>query len=211
MDIPLSQTLCSVVENYLDHLLTPEVAAKLVSEVVALCYPGPLPVEKIPGKKVGSYRIYCAPVKEALTRLHKVHEEHWKETEHYRHGLPYNPDYDRVVDMDQQGRVLLVVVEHEETGELVGNYGFYISRSVHTRTLMATEDTLFIAKAHRRGRLAIELMRYGEQALAMVGVRELQVSVKLTNHVGPMIERMGFTPFGKQYVKILEDYTHVRS
>src|SRR5690606_39241279 len=117
MDIPLTQTLCRVFENHMDHLLTPEVAAKLISEVVVSCYPGPLPVDHIPAKQVGSYRIYCAPVKEALAKLHKIHEEHWQETEHYRHGLPYNPDYDRVIDMDQQGRALLVVVERADTGE----------------------------------------------------------------------------------------------
>lgn len=144
-------------------------------------------------------------------RLRTVHEEHWQETEHYRHGIPYNPDYERVIDLDQQGRVLIAVVEHTETGSLVGNYGFYLSRSAHTQTLIATEDTLFISKPHRRGRLAIELMRYAEHALASIGVRELQVSVKLTNDVGPMVERMGFSPTGKQYVKILEEPSHVLS
>lgn len=209
MDIPLTQTLCRVFEHHLGHHLSHEVAAKMVAEVVSLCYPGPLPVARIPAKTVGSYRIYCAAVKDALVQLRKVHEEHWHETEHYRHGIPYNPDYARVVDMDQQGRALLVVVEHEKTGELVGNYGLYLSRSVHTQTLIATEDTLFISKPHRRGRLAIELMRYAEAVLVSLGVRELEVSVKLTNNVGPMIERMGFTPTGKQYVKLLEEPANV--
>lgn len=205
MDAPITPILCRTLERYLGKTLTPEVAAQLLAETVVQCYPGPVDTSHILPKRVGSYLIRCAPIKEALAKLRPIHEEHWQETEGYRHGLAFNPDYDRVIDLDQQGRCLMLVVEHVPTGELVGNYGFYLAKSVHTQTLMATEDTLFIAKAHRRGRLGIELMRYAEYALPLVGARDLNVSVKLTNNVGPMIERMGFTPTGKQYAKMLKE------
>lgn len=209
MDAPITPILCRSLERYLGQTLTPEVASRLLAEVITLCYPGPVDVGHIQPKVVGSYVLRCAPLKEALAKLRPIHEEHWQETEGYRHGLPFNPDYDRVIGLDQQGRCLMLVVEHRETGELVGNYGFYLSRSVHTQTLMATEDTLFISKAHRRGRLGIELMRYAEYALAQLGVRDLNVSVKLVNNVGPMLERMGFVPTGKQYTKILKEPANV--
>ena len=209
MDAPIIPTLCQAFEGYLGKTLTPEVASQLIGEVAARCYPGPVDTSHIAPKVVGSYVIRCAPLKEALAKLRPLHEEHWFETEGYRHGLGFNPDYERVIDLDQQGRCLMVVVEHRETGELVGDYGFYLSVSAHTQTLMATEDQLFISKAHRRGRLGIELMKYAEYALTQLGVRDMNVSVKLVNNVGPMLERMGFTPTGKQYVKILEEPAHV--
>lgn len=211
MDAPIQHTLCRSLEGHIGEVLTPEVAAEIVARTVVMCYPGPVDTSAIQPRVVGSYTLRCASMAEALPKLHGVHAAHWQETEEYRHGLPFKPDYDRALDLEQQGRCLMVVVEHNETQQLVGNYGFYLSRSMHTQTLMATEDVLFIEKQHRRGRLAVELIRYAEDALRALGVTDLNVSVKLVNQVGPMLLRMGYRETGKQYVKILKDSTDVLS
>ncbi|OWT55282.1 GNAT family N-acetyltransferase [Candidimonas nitroreducens] len=209
MDLPIRPILCDVVGGYLGQTLTPEVAARLTADVLTRCYNGPISIEGVAPQRVGSYLVECSRLADDLDGLKALHLQHWRETERHRQGLEFNPDYNRALDLEWQGRYLLIVARHID-GALVGNYGLYISRSMHTQTLMATEDTLFLAKEHRRGRLGISMIRYAEHALEQLGVRELNVSVKLVNEVGPMIERMGYEPVGTQYTKILGG-DHVRT
>lgn len=211
MDAPITQVLCRALERYLDQPLTAEVASQVVAQVVTQCYPGPVDTSGIAPEQVGSYVVQCVPATQVLKELRFMHAQHWAETESHRHGLTMNPDYDRVLDLERQGRYLLIVARHKVSGELVGNYGLYLSYSTHTQTKMATEDTLFVVKAHRRGRLGIALIRYAERALASLAVRELNVTVKKVNAVGQMIERMGYQPVGTQYTKLLEGADHVRT
>ena len=157
MDLPLARIIGPTLGAYLGQTLTPEVAAKLASDILIQGYPGPVDLTGIEPKVVGSYVLECARAHEVLDELRPLHEAHWQETEGYRHGLPFAPDYERGLDLEQQGRYVLVVARHQETGKLVGNYGLYLSHSMHTQTLMATEDTLFLAREHRRGRLGMEL------------------------------------------------------
>lgn len=192
--------------------LTPEVASRIVARVLARCYPGPIDTSAIAPQVVGSYTLRCARGRDVLDQLRAIHYEHWLETETHRHAsIPFNPDYDRGLDLEAQGRYLLIVAEETATGKVVGNYGLYVSRSMHTQGLIATEDTLFLSRANRGGRLGVAFIRYAERALAQLGVEELGVSVKLVNHVGPMIERMGYQPVGTQYTKLLKEAAHVRT
>lgn len=204
MDAPLTPILLNALSQHLGQELTREVAAKIAGQVFAQCFPGPLDFSAIAPQQVGSYEILCASPRLAFPVLRPIHEAHWNETESHRSGeLAFNPDYQRVIDLDAQGRVLLIVARVVKTGEPVGNYLLYVSRSAHTQTLMAHEDTLFVTRAHRKGRLGIALIRYAESALRQLGVKELNVSVKKVNHVGQMIERMGYLPVGTEYTKLL--------
>lgn len=205
----LTPTLCQALAPYLGQPLTPEAAARVVAAVGGAVYPGPLDTSCIAPERVGSYEIAFAPAIEVLPQLRPLHERHWNETEGYRHGLPFSPDYERGIDLEAQGRYVLIVARHIGTEKVVGNYGIFLSRSTHTQTLMATEDTLFIVPEHRRGRLGVGMIRFAERALAALGVRELNVSVKLVNKTGPMLERMGYAPVATQYSKILKEEANV--
>lgn len=209
MNAPTVPVFYEVVGDYLGKTLTPEVAAELCAKVTARCYPGPVDTTLIFPKRVGSYLLRTARVTEVIDDLREIHWQHWQETEGYRHGIEFNPDYERGLDFEAQGRYVLVVAEHIPTGKIVGNYGLYLNRSMHTQTIKASEDTLFVSREHRRGRLGIEIMRYAERAVAQLGAQELDVSVKLVNKVGPMLERMGYAPVGTQYVKILKEDANV--
>ncbi len=211
MDLPITPILCDVIAAHLGQTLSPEVASQIVAQVATRCYPGPADTSMVEPKQVGSYRIYCARAADTLHQLRPIHEQHWQETESHRHDLTFNPNYARAIDLEAQGRYLLIVAQHIETGDLVGNYGIYLASSMHTQKMIATEDTLFVASAHRKGRLGIAMIRYAEAALWAMGAEELNVSVKLVNSVGQMIERMGYLPVGTQYTKILKDPTHVRT
>lgn len=209
MDLPITPILCQEISPFVGLTLTPELAAKLVAQVATRCYPGPVDISAIEPQTVGSYTIGCARAAHALPRLYPIHREHWMETEGHRHSVEFDPDYARAADLEAQGRYLLIVVVDNTTGAYIGNYSLYLARSMHTKKLIATEDTLFISKPHRKGRLGISLIRFAERALAQLGVEELNVSVKQVNHVGSMIQRMGYAPVGTQYTKILKEAAHV--
>lgn len=209
MNLPITPVLCQTLAPHIGEVLTPELAADLVAQVTIRCYPGPVDISGIEPQVVGSYTIRCVRAKDVLARLWVLHKEHWAETEEHRHAVEFHPDYDRAIDLEAQGRYMLIVVEDNVTGAFVGNYGLYLARSMHTQNLIATEDTLFVSKLHRRGRVGIELIRYTERALAQLGAEELSVSVKQVNQVGQMIERMGYMPVGTQYTKILKEAAHV--
>ena len=74
---------------------------------------------------------------------------------------------------------------------------------MHTGTVFAQEDTLFIVPEHRGGFLAVHLLRYVEQVLVgCLGVREIRADSKLVNNAGVLMRRLGYTPTAQQFVKV---------
>jgi len=203
MDIQIADILCRALGPHVGEEMTPERAAQIVAQVAMKCYPGPVDTEAVEPLESGSYVIQCERLQSNVAGLSALHYEHWMETEGHHAEAGFNPDYQRGVDLEAQGRYLLIVARERATGRLVANYGLYLARSMHSQQLIATEDTLFVARAHRSGPLGIRLIRYAEAALRLLGCTELNVSVKLVNKVGPMIERMGYEPTSTLYTKIL--------
>lgn len=209
MDLPITQLLCEELAPFMGVELTPQVLSRIVANICTRAYPGPVDVSAVAPRVVGSYTLSCERIADLLPELKALHAEHWRETEVRRHNhITMNPDYDRVLDLEAQGRYFLIVARHAD-GQLVANYGSYLARSTHTQDLVATEDTLFLSRPHRKGRLGIALIRYAEDALRALGVAEIHVSVKKVNNVGAMLERLEYMPDGTQYIKILKESNHV--
>lgn len=210
MDAPLTTILCHTLDQYVGQTLTADVAARVGASILRQVYSGPVDISSVTPYRVGGYVLAPVRGREVLDDLKHLHRRHWDETEVHRHNLQMNPDYARGLELEQQGRYLLLAAIHMDSGEMVGNYGLYLTRSMHTQKLMATEDTLYILPEHRKGRLGVAMIRYAESVLRQLGVEELNVSVKLVNNVGPMIERMGYTPVATQYTKILTEDADVQ-
>ena len=139
---------------------------------------------------------------DVIEEIKPLHLEHWRETESYRHGQPFDPDYTAFCTAEAGGRFLLFTARH--AGKLVGNCALYLHRSTHTGQLIASEDTLFVHGAHRHGTgLGRELLKFVHEGLRLVGVREVRVSTKTTNQVTKVLQRMGYAVTGTQLVKTL--------
>jgi hypothetical protein len=138
-----------------------------------------------------------------LPELHPLHEAHWLETEKHRHGLRLNPDYEALLADERAGRMLQFTARCD--GELVGNLRVYLGESRHTRTLFAIEDTLYLLPHVRRGRNAVRFIRYGEDCLRAIGVREIRCTAKTVNGTARLFEKCGYTPVATELVKFLED------
>lgn len=148
----------------------------------------------------GEYTIQAERFKDILPELHELHLEHWKETEKHRHGLEMNPDYDGFLARERAGNLIQFTVRHD--GKLVGNLRMFVSKSMHTQTLYANEDTLFLSPQHRGGFLVMALIRFAEKSLRGIGIREIRVNSKLVNKADVLMRRMGYDPVALEFVKI---------
>lgn len=140
-----------------------------------------------------------ADIKEEMKPLHRAH---WEETEAHRHGLPFGPDYETFIQYEGSGRYILFTARKD--GKLVGNCAMYIDRSTHTKTLIATEDTLYFLPESRKGTVAKRFIAYCEAALKSLCIREITVTVKTVNRAGLFFQRLGYRHVENGLTKVLE-------
>jgi|SRR6185437_6800643 len=162
----------------------------------------PSVIKRIPPTEWQDYTFHVELMEKIVDEMRPLHLEHWKETEAHRHGLNFNPDYATFIRYERAGRYVLFTLRKE--GKLLGNCAMYLSESAHTKSILATEDTLFILAEARRGRLAGRFIEYCEDALKSLGVREINVSVKTVNKAGRFFRMLGYKHVEDGLNKILE-------
>lgn len=131
-----------------------------------------------------------------------LHQAHWNETEAHRHRLVLNPDYDVFIRYERAGRYVLFTLRSD--GQLQGNCALYLDKSTHTQTLIATEDTLYLLPEARKRGIARQFIEYCENALKLLGVKEINVSVKTVNKAGRFFSMLGYRHVENGLSKILE-------
>jgi GNAT superfamily N-acetyltransferase len=193
-------TFRRAIASRIGQVLTPALCAAI--ETDASVMPDlSIPLEQFETVCVGDYVIQAERFAMVLPELKPLHELHWQETEGARHGLTLAPDYDAMAADERAGRLLQFTVRH--CGALMGNLRLYVMQSRHSKNLVAVEDTLFIAPAHRGGLLGLKLLRYAEQCLVQIGVREIDANSKLVNGADALMRRMKYTPVAIQFHKII--------
>lgn len=130
------------------------------------------------------------------TELAKLH---WKETE--RPGQNLNIIFDRYNQYDKAGWYFEATARVE--GRLVGNAGMYITPSMHTQQIIATEDSWFMLPEYRKGWNAIKFYRFVEEECKKRGAVEITMTAKMTNTAGRLMELMGYNLTSQQYTKTL--------
>lgn len=137
-----------------------------------------------------------------------IAREHWYETEEYRHGQEFNPDKERYLSYSEIGFLRLYTARSQ--GVLIGYAVMYISPSMHTQKMIATEDTWFLKTDYRRGRNAIRFYNYVESQVLKHGVVEIMMSAKLVNSSGKIMEYLGYSHVANSYSKQFTENEHVR-
>lgn len=193
--------LPKVLVKYKGRTLDAGTILAILDEVNRVNY-NPIQISHIEPKTCKGFVFAAERYRDCLEELKPLHEAHWSETEKYRHELPLNPDYDGFIRMEDAGSLMLFTVRKD--GELVGQTTMKIFPSMHSQTLVANEDSLFLRK-DVRGSLAVvmEFIRFLDDSLATVGVREVRVSSKLVNGADKLMMRAGFRPFATQLVKMI--------
>jgi GNAT superfamily N-acetyltransferase len=154
------------------------------------------------------YLIGREKVLPCLPQLRRLHEAHYRETEGYA-TLPFDPDYERYVKLDEAGSFALFTVRERETARMVGDLMFHVYRSLHSReAVIAREDAFYLAPDARKGLLATRFLRYAAAALKQLGATAMGMSTKAPSggpDLDPLLRRVGFAPVATFYYKPLKD------
>lgn len=196
---PLRQALGA----HLGKVLTPEVAAAIEVAAAGRADEMTNPV-RFGHVTHGEYVIRVERFADIADELHHLHVAHWAQTEKARHHIPMNPDYLAVMARERAGRVLQFTVR-AGSGELVGNLRMFLAESHHTQTPFASEDTVFIKPEHRGGFTVMALLRFAEDCLHSLGIREIRFTTKHVNRVDVLMRRAGYEAVSTEFVKFLKD------
>jgi len=194
--------LMQALQRNLGNVLTPELITGLY--LAAQEKQTPIDVLNIPGDKHWDYVFAVERIEHVLQELKPLHEQHWMETESYRHSIPLNADYEYMINAERSGRFMLFTMRSPDN-LLVGNCMMYLTRSTHTRKWIAEEDTIFIRPDHRKGRLGIKFIKYVETVMRSLGVTEIRVTVKTVNRAGDLLQALGYKHSANQLTKVLGD------
>ena len=159
-------------------------------------------IEQIEPEQHGDFVFYVERIENIADEIKPLHRAHWDETEEHRHGLPFNPDYAAFIRYERAGRYVLFTLRSE--GGLLGNCALYLDKSAHTQTLIATEDTLYLLPEARKGRVAKCFVAYVENAMRLLGVSEINISVKTVNKAERFFRLLGYRHVENGLTKMLE-------
>lgn len=196
--------LFSYLKAHIGQHISGDIAADIM--VLANQMPTLIPEEsisQITPEQYGEFTFSLEKIEDIQDEIRPLHRAHWQETESHRHGLVLSPDYALFVRYERSGQYVLFTIRLN--GVVVGNCAMYISASAHTKTLLATEDTLYLLPEARRGRLANRFIAYAENALKQLGVREIFVTVKTVNKAGRFFAMLGYKHVENGLTKVLED------
>lgn len=183
--------------------LTPELAADicLAADHLATLIPAEN-IQQIEPEQYGGLAFSVERIEGITDEIEPLHRAHWDETEEHRHELPFNPDYETFIRYERAGRYVLFTLRSET--RLLGNCALYLDKSAHTQTLIATEDTLYLLPEARKGRVANCFVAYVENAMRLLRVSEINISVKTVNKAERFFRLLGYRHVENGLTKILE-------
>lgn len=137
------------------------------------------------------YEIREATASETLTQAERLFAEHWDEVALNKQVMVLKPDGDRYLAMEATGGLLILAAYHD--GELVGYSVNFVMRHLHYADLcVASNDLLFVAKAHRKSRLGLQLIKATEQHAKDRGARLVLWHAKPNTALAELMPRLGY-------------------
>lgn len=113
---------------------------------------------------------------------------HWAETEMAAAGEIFAPSYDRYARYGDTYMVFTV----RDSGRLVGHCGMYLTASMHSQKLLATEDTWYLLPEYRKGRNAIRFYHYVEAEMTARGAEKITMTAAPYNGACRIMEYLGY-------------------
>lgn len=142
---------------------------------------------------LGMYEIRQATVDEVMgsAQIDALFDEHWQELALNKQVMVLKPAMDRYYAMEAQGMLLCLAAFVE--GELVGYSVNFVMNHLHYADLwVCSNDLLFVTKAHRQGRLGLQLMRKTEEFAKERGAKIMLWHAKENTALNAMLPRMGY-------------------
>lgn len=198
----MNTDLISILKSNIDRPLSPELSADimLAADQVPMLIPFDV-IGKIQPGSYGDFMFFLERIEDIVDEIKPLHQAHWNETEEHRHSLPFNPGYQTFIRYERAGRYVLFTLRSE--GGLLGNCAMYLDKSAHTQTLIATEDTLYLLPEARKGGVAKRFVAYVENAMRLLRVSEINISVKTVNKAERFFRLLGYRHVENGLTKIL--------
>lgn len=180
--------------------LTPELIHGVLAGAAFRPFRG-IDVAQFGQKECNGFVFQAERFSDVVGELAPLHRMQWREVDERLQFLPFNPNYDKYIEQDRDGGLIQFTIR--KGGALVGYCLVRLFNSMHTQTLSAMEDSLFMHPDHRGGFTMIHFIRWMVGGLQSLGVKEVRVTSKVSNKSHVLMQRAGFTPCAMQLVKML--------
>lgn len=110
--------------------------------------------------------------------------------------IPSLPLYKRYEDVGA-----FVLFTARDDSRLVGHCGMFLTPSMYSHTLVATEDGFFVKKEYRRSSFPLTAYRFIETQLRGLRVNQIVVTTHL--NISRVMDRLGYQKVGSRYSKFL--------
>lgn len=146
--------------------------------------------------------IAIEPLSQCWDEIMSLAEAHWQETEAHHHSQGFSPKLARYQQYESVGWYVQFTARVE--GKMIGFAGMYLTPSMHSQALIATEDTWFIAPEYRgKGRTFMRLYDAVEAEMRRRGAVEMNMSVPLEGAASRLLEHLDYEPVKVHYAKQL--------
>jgi GNAT superfamily N-acetyltransferase len=144
-------------------------------------------------------------LKDCLDEMKPIFDLHWDEVAIHKENIKLNPDYDRYLQMANDGSIKAYIAR--ENGKLIGYAIFIISYNLHYKDhVYAHNDIVYLSKDYRGSGLAVELFQIAELKLKEnYNVDVINVSMKVALPFDDLMKYLGFEYIERTYSKFIGD------
>jgi len=141
----------------------------------------------------------------ALDDLKEIYPEHYEELAANKSSVKLNVNYAKYSQLESLGMLHLVTVRKD--GLLAGYHLSMISPHLHyVDSLTCFTDIFFVRQQYRKeqnGMIGLKLFKFMEESLREKGVQRIYMGTKLHLDIGPILERLGYSPIERLYTKMI--------
>lgn len=129
---------------------------------------------------------------------------HWEEIANEKDKISLNLNLEAYLKMNELG--FLHCISCRQDGKLVGYLVSVLTRNLHhSQIAAAANDVIYIHPNHRKGMLAVRLLKFFEKCMREKNVTVAQMHVTPSRNFGPILERMGYYQSEIIYRKYIGD------
>jgi len=155
----------------------------------------------------GSIAIGLEHFTDMLDDIRPLHEAHFGETEVLYLDEPFEPNYERYMQLEKSGDFVCFTVRIGWT--MVAYVQYYIYDDLHARQAKnAREDAFYVHPSARSKGVGGQLLQYAEDTLRELGCQYVGMTTKAPLggvDIGPFLERRNYRPCAVYYQKNLSE------
>jgi GNAT superfamily N-acetyltransferase len=136
--------------------------------------------------------------------IHDILAEHWEEIARDKDVIKLNPDWGRYEALDAAG--VMFCVTARDDGQVAGYVLAYVQPHLHyVDSLTCFTDIFFMRKGYRRGLTGYKLLKFYTEQAKERGVQKIYMHTKLRQDIGPLLDRIGYSPIERVYALTFRD------